>query len=192
MPTNPAYDLFVLLDLEFPDERRAQLVEQIRTQLQNGGSLKGDVDWGTRKLAYEIDHRGEAQYHLFQFESAPEFLRELDRSLSIDDAVLRHRIIRLPGAAPDAPPPKPSAEEFRREERPERGDRGDRGRGGRGPRGGSDRGESRREEPAAAPPEEAAPTPDAPAAEQPAPVQDAVPEPAEQAAPANGESSEPS
>jgi hypothetical protein len=67
-----------------------------------------------RKLAFEIDHRREAQYHLFQFEAAPEMLRQLDRTLSIDDSVLRHRIIRLPGEAP-ASPPRPADDAVRRQ-----------------------------------------------------------------------------
>jgi len=180
MPKPAAYDLFVLLDLESPDERRAAVIDRVRGQLQERGSLKGDVDWGTRKLAYEIDHRGEAQYHLFQFEATSELLSELDRSLSIEDAVIRHRIIRLPGEAPDSPPPKPSTEEPRREERDR--DRGDRDRGrGRGPRG--DRPSDR---PAEAAPvvEEAAPAAAAtPTAAEPAPAAESPPEsaPAEEA-----------
>jgi len=104
------YDLFVLLDPEAPEERRAAIVEQVKSQVDSGGaSLKGDADWGMRRLSYEIDHRREAQYHLFQFEGTPEVLTQLHRALSIDDSVLRHRIIRLPDApettpkAPDEP-----------------------------------------------------------------------------------------
>jgi small subunit ribosomal protein S6 len=102
------YDLFVLLDPEAPEERRAAIVEQVKSQIDSGGaSLKGDADWGMRRLSYEIDHRREAQYHLFQFEGTPEVLRQLHRALSIDDSVLRHRIIRVP----EVPETTPSAPE---------------------------------------------------------------------------------
>jgi len=101
------YDLFVLLDPEAPEERRTAIVEQVKSQIDSGGaSLRGDADWGMRRLSYEIDHRREAQYHLFQFEGTPEVLTQLHRSLSIDDSVLRHRIIRLP-RAPEATPKAP-------------------------------------------------------------------------------------
>jgi small subunit ribosomal protein S6 len=111
MPENkPAYDLFVLIDPEVPDERRAGMVEEIKKRISSGdGLLKGDVDWGTRRLAYEIDHRSDAYYHLFQFEASSDLLRTLDRSLAIDDGVLRHRIMRLPKGAPDEPPKPPPA-----------------------------------------------------------------------------------
>jgi small subunit ribosomal protein S6 len=133
MADKPNYDLMGLLDPGAPEERRAQLIEQIRAQIQSGdATLKGDADWGMRRLAYEIDHRAEAQYHLFQFEASSDLLNSLDRSLSIDDAVLRFRTIRLPGDAPEQTPeapPQTSFESGRREGRgrDDRGDRGDRG-----------------------------------------------------------------
>lgn len=103
-----AYDLMVLIDPETPDERRGQLIDSVKKQIESGGgSLRGDVDWGRRALAYEIDHRPEAHYHLFQLEAAPELLNQLDRTLTIEDTVLRHRIIRLPKGAPDEPPAPP-------------------------------------------------------------------------------------
>ena len=117
-----SYDLFVLLDPEVPDERRSAVVEQVKSQLGSGGAtLKGDADWGMRRLSYEIDHRREAQYHLFQFEGSPDLLTQLDRALSIEDAVLRHRIIRLPGEAPEQTP-GPSEDASRRmaDDRPPR------------------------------------------------------------------------
>jgi small subunit ribosomal protein S6 len=136
MADKPNYDLMVLLDPEAPEERRAQLIEQIRAQIQSGdATLKGDADWGMRRLAYEIDHRVEAQYHLFQFEASSDVLSSLDRSLSIEDAVLRFRTIRLPGEAPEQTPqapPQTSFESGRRE-----------GREGRGRDGRDDRGERR-------------------------------------------------
>ena len=183
MAEKPNYDLMVLLDPEAPEERRTQLIEQIRGQIQSGdAALKGDADWGMRRLAYEIDHRTEAQYHLFQFEATAEVLTSLDRSLSIDDAVLRFRTIRLPGEAPEQTPqapPQTSFESGRRE-----------GRGGRDDRGSRD---SRSEDappdtaeaPAEAPAEATADAPaEAPAAPAPAEVAAAdAPEPAAQAAP---------
>ena len=157
----------VLLDPEAPEERRAQLIEQIRGQIQSGdATLKGDADWGMRRLAYEIDHRTEAQYHLFQFEASPDVLTTLDRNLSIDDAVLRFRTIRLTGDAPEQTPqapPQTSFESGRREGREGRG-RDDRGRG-----------PERDDAPADEPPSEAQ------AAPEPAPVEEPVAAPAAEA-----------
>jgi small subunit ribosomal protein S6 len=107
MANQPAYDLLVLVDADAPEERRTQVLDGIRKQISGGGELKSDVEWGIRKLAFEIAHRGDAYYHLFQLEAQPELLTQLEHSLAIDDAVLRHRIIRLPKGVPDTPPPSP-------------------------------------------------------------------------------------
>ncbi len=130
-----SYDLFVLLDPEAPEERRTAIVDQLKRQIDAGGAtLKGDADWGMRRLAYEIDHRREAQYHLFQFKGPPEVLAQLDRSLSIDDSVLRHRIIRLPGEAPEQTPGPPEETPRRMgEDRPRDGGRDRRGEREAGP-----------------------------------------------------------
>jgi small subunit ribosomal protein S6 len=109
---NPrTYDLIVLIDADLPEDRRTQILDSIKKQIDSGeGELKGDVDWGVRKLAYEIQHRGDAYYHLFQLEASPELLKQLEHSLAIDDGVLRHRIIHLPkGPAEKLPRPTPSA-----------------------------------------------------------------------------------
>ena len=70
--------------------------------------LVGTHDWGQRKLAYEIDHKAEGEYHLIQFHGPPALLDRLRTTLRVADGVLRSRIIRLePGTPP--PPPPPSA-----------------------------------------------------------------------------------
>ena len=131
MPPKAHYDLMVLLDPEADEDARTGVLERVKSQIQSGdASLRGDSDWGMRRLAYEIDHRTEAQYHLFQFEAAPDVLNELRRSLSIDDTVLRFRTIRLPGEAPEVTPPAPphAAPEPRRRDDRGRREGSDRGR----------------------------------------------------------------
>jgi ribosomal protein S6 len=196
----------VLLDPEAADDVRAGVLERIKRQIESGdGTLKGDADWGMRRLAYETDHRDQAQYHLFQFEAAPTVLSELDRTLSIDDTVLRFRTIKLPGEAPEVTPPAPPhvAPEPRR--RDERGRREDRGRDERpAPRQPEEApapeadAEMARADEAAAPAEPAAPAEVAPAPAEAAPEPaEAAPEPAEaapepaEAAPAGETGTEP-
>jgi small subunit ribosomal protein S6 len=155
------YDLLVLLDPEAPEERRGALIEQIKGQIDAGdASLKGDADWGMRRLAFEIDHRREAQYHLFQFQAVPDVLNALDRMLSIDDAVLRHRIIKLPDEPPETTP-RPADDSARRS--------ADGARDGEdGARRRPEDGEEPQAEPAAAtPPAAEEPAVDEPAAEEP-------------------------
>jgi small subunit ribosomal protein S6 len=102
------YDLTLLLDPEAPEERRNAILGNIQQAIDAGGSMIGVHDWGQRKMTFEIDHRPEAEYHLFQFEANDNGLLErLDHNLKITDGVLRFRIIKLKPGAP--PPPTPTA-----------------------------------------------------------------------------------
>jgi small subunit ribosomal protein S6 len=124
------YDLMLLLDPEAPEERRSAILGNIQQAIEASGTLVGVHDWGQRKMTFEIDHRPEAEYHLFQFESDDNSLLErLDHNLKITDGVLRFRVIRIKPGTPPPVTPRPDAGRERGErDRDERDDR----RGGRG------------------------------------------------------------
>src|SRR2546421_706691 len=103
------YDLTLLLDPNAPEERHTQILDQVKSMIEGQGNVMGVHDWGLRKLAYEMDHRGEAAYHLFQFEGENPLLEQLDHTLKITDGVLRFRIIRLKPGSPPPPPPRTDA-----------------------------------------------------------------------------------
>jgi small subunit ribosomal protein S6 len=100
------YDLMLLLDSNAPDERRREIVGNVQSMIESGATMVGVHDWGMRRMAYEIDHRADADYHLFQFETdGGDLLERLDHTLKITDGVLRFRMIRLKPGSP--PPPAP-------------------------------------------------------------------------------------
>ncbi|MEA2335603.1 MAG: small subunit ribosomal protein [Solirubrobacteraceae bacterium] len=100
----PIYDLVVLLDPQADDATRAKLVADTRASVEAQGELLRHDDWGERALAYPIDHKTSAQYHLLQFHVAnAEMLGALDRTLRLADEVLRFRIIKLAPGVPPAP-----------------------------------------------------------------------------------------
>jgi small subunit ribosomal protein S6 len=111
--TAPLYDLTLLLSTETEDERRAKVLSDVQSAISTGGgSVERHDSWGSRPMAYRINHQGEAEYHLLQFTGPTTLLDSLSHSLRIDDGVLRFRIIKiLPGTppAPDSPPPIASA-----------------------------------------------------------------------------------
>ena len=82
------------------------MAQQARGQIEAGGTLKQENTWGLRKMAYEINHRTEADYRWFRFEAPTELLGQLDHNLKIADGVLRFRIFKVdPGAAGRSRPP---------------------------------------------------------------------------------------
>jgi small subunit ribosomal protein S6 len=103
------YDLMLLLDPTAPSDRHETILNETQKLIDSGGKTVGTYDWGTRRMAFEIDHRPEAAYHLIQFETDQKavLLDRLDHSLKIMDGVLRHRIIRLKDGSPPPPMPRP-------------------------------------------------------------------------------------
>lgn len=114
------YDLMLMLDPNAPEGRHEQIVADVEAMIADAGTLVGRHDWGMRRLAFEIRHRPDAAYHLFQFEGSKELLERLDHTLKITDGVLRFRIIRLKPGSPPPPAPRsdpPRAREGRGETR---------------------------------------------------------------------------
>ena len=106
----PLYDLMLLLDPGAPSDRQETILRDVQGLLEKSGKVVGTYDWGSRRMTFEINHRPDAAYHLFQFETegGPAPLDQVDHSLKIMDGVLRHRIIRLKDGSP--PPPVPRDE----------------------------------------------------------------------------------
>ena len=50
--------------------------------------------WGKRRFAYEIDHMTEGWYSVVEFKAENALVSELDRTLSLSDEVVRHKILR--------------------------------------------------------------------------------------------------
>ena len=110
------YDLMLLVDPTAPEERRAAAVSEAESMIGSGGELVEQHDWGLRRMAYEIDHRPEAEYRLYQFTGDPALLERLGTRLRILDGLLRFRIIKVKPGQPMPPPPDQQSPR-RREER---------------------------------------------------------------------------
>ena len=98
------YEILLLLDPELDEGRQSDVVTRARELVERGGGTWDLHDvWGRRKLAYEIDHKGEGTYHLLQFTCDAETLDEISRVLRIDDAVMRHMPTRRIQGSPARP-----------------------------------------------------------------------------------------
>jgi small subunit ribosomal protein S6 len=98
------YELLLLLDPELSEEKQAEIVERVKTLVdQGGGAFERHDPWGRRKLAYQIEKKDDGIYHLLTFSAPAETLDELSRVLKIDDAVLRHMATRRLEGGPAEP-----------------------------------------------------------------------------------------
>jgi small subunit ribosomal protein S6 len=106
----PIYDLMLLLSTAAPDELRAKILSDVEQAISSGGgAIERNDDWGTRTLAYQIEHQTDAEYHLLQFSGPASLLEALSHSLKIADGVLRFRIIKVLPGTPPAPDPRSAA-----------------------------------------------------------------------------------
>jgi small subunit ribosomal protein S6 len=121
------YELVLMLDPKLDAGARDALAQDARGQIEAKGSLKHENSWGLRKMAYEIDHRTEADYRWMRFEAPSDLLDSLDHNLKIADGVLRFRVFKVDPGAPVIAPPAATAAPGPRERatagaREERGD----------------------------------------------------------------------
>src|SRR5215470_9691410 len=98
-----------MLDPQLDSPARDALAQEARGQIEASGSLKHENSWGLRKMAYEINHRTEADYRWMRFEAPAELLDSLDHNLKIADGVLRFRIFKVDPGAPVIVPPAVTA-----------------------------------------------------------------------------------
>jgi len=90
-----SYELMVIhrYDMAEPDVRAA--VEEVEKAITDrDGNVKETDFWGKRRFAYEINHMNEGYYSVITFEGDTDLQNMLDRSLSLLDSVVRHKIMR--------------------------------------------------------------------------------------------------
>ena len=90
-----AYELLFFVAPTISDEDRVAVMKRIETTIAEGAGKVDNVDeWGKRKLAYEINGLTDGDYTLVNFHAAPQNGAELDRVLRINEAVVRHMIVK--------------------------------------------------------------------------------------------------
>jgi small subunit ribosomal protein S6 len=91
-----AYELMVIIDAELDDEVIDATIKRTADLLdQRGASVKREDRWGRRRFAYEINHKLEGYYVVFEFVGGSD-LDTLERALRLADETVRHKVVRLP------------------------------------------------------------------------------------------------
>ena len=94
------YEVMVILEPGLEESQVQQLINRSTEVLTKGSGTVNRVEkWGKRRLAYEINHRTEGYYVLFDVTSDIPPMDELGRALRLADEVLRHKIVRIPEQA---------------------------------------------------------------------------------------------
>ena len=89
------YEVMVILDPSL-DERTVapSLDTYLNVVRQDGGQVESVDVWGKRRLAYEIEKNAEGIYAVIDLRAEPATVKELDRQLTLNESVLRTKVIR--------------------------------------------------------------------------------------------------
>lgn len=88
------YEGMFILRQSFVRENREKALDQVRSIIaKHEGSLKYIDVWAERTLCYEINHVREAAYVLAYFEIDPAMVSKIERSVIIDDEILRCLVV---------------------------------------------------------------------------------------------------
>ena len=113
-----AYELMIIFHGDLAEDA---VDEPLGRAVSGLTSLGIEVDpervnrWPKRRFAYEIDHLSEGHYVVIEFVSVGVDLAGFERALRLADAVVRHKLIRLPdseaarrGLLESSPEPAPA------------------------------------------------------------------------------------
>lgn len=90
------YEIMVILDPDLEEKTITPSLEAFLNVVRaDGGTVENIELWGRRRLAYEINHKPEGIYAIIHVTATKESVAELDRQLSLNEAVMRTKVMRL-------------------------------------------------------------------------------------------------
>ncbi len=102
------YETVFLARAELSTKQVEELTAQISKTLENGpeghdakGKILKTESWGLRTLAYKINKSKKAHYVLIESETTGAALIETERTMRLDENVLRYMSIKLDAATTD-------------------------------------------------------------------------------------------
>ena len=89
------YELMVILDPDIEERTVAPSLDQFLTVVKSDGGSVEKIDiWGRRRMSFEIDKKSEGIYAVVDLQAEPATVKELDRQLNLNEAVLRTKVMR--------------------------------------------------------------------------------------------------
>jgi len=87
------YELLLMFNIN-QDESTIKTVDKYKDVISSkGGAIDRYEDWGTMKLAYNINKINKARYILLNFQANNEILDELANLIKFNDSIMRHMFL---------------------------------------------------------------------------------------------------
>jgi small subunit ribosomal protein S6 len=85
----------IILDPTLDERTVAPSLDTFLNVIRTSGGNVEKVDvWGKRRLAFEINKHAEGIYAVLDVNADPDAVKELDRQLSLQESVLRTKVLR--------------------------------------------------------------------------------------------------
>jgi len=89
------YEVMVILDPDLEERTVAPSLDTYLNVIKKDGGAVNKVDiWGRRRLAYDINKKPEGIYAVLDITCNPSAVAELDRQLSLNESVMRTKVMR--------------------------------------------------------------------------------------------------
>lgn len=90
------YEILLILDPIIDDRAVTPTLDTLLKVVSKDGGKIAKIDiWGKRRLAYEIAKKSEGIYAVVNVDAQSSTVQELDRQLSLNEKVLRTKVMRL-------------------------------------------------------------------------------------------------
>jgi len=90
-----SYEVMVILDPSLEERTVGPSLDKYLNVIRtDGGSVESVDVWGRRRMAYEIKKNQEGIYAVVSLTAEPASVKELDRQLTLNESILRTKVIR--------------------------------------------------------------------------------------------------
>ena len=92
-----AYELMIIIDIDVPENDISKVIARTEGLIADEGARIAKTDhWGRRRFAYEINHKTEGNYVVWEIVTETAGLPVTERQLRLADDIVRHKLFRLP------------------------------------------------------------------------------------------------
>lgn len=89
------YEVMVILAPDLEERTVQPTLDTFLNVIRTGGGEVDNIDvWGRRRMAYEINKQADGIYAVLDVTCTPDAVKELDRQLNLNEAVLRTKVVR--------------------------------------------------------------------------------------------------
>ena len=88
------YEMVLILKAGLEEDERNQVLDRLKDAINQNGTVGEIDDWGTRKLAYEINYNKDGYYYVLNYEAEPSVVAEVERRARILDQILRYLTVK--------------------------------------------------------------------------------------------------